>query len=309
MNERERIRRLVDRFGAAPLVVPSGDDAAVVDPAGRLSVSSVDAAVDGVHFRRGLWPVEAIARKAVGPAVSDLAAMGAEPGELFIAAGLPEDFTGDEFEALVDGIAAAADECGCSVAGGDLVAADQLWLSVTAVGYAAGTNAIVTRGGAAAGDLVVVTGALGGAARALELIDHGQTSDPAALQKQFAPQPRLAGGQALARAGASAMIDISDGLAADAGHIAAASRARLTLRLDDLPLARGVEDAAAAAASGEEYELLATLPAAALAAALAGAAEADLPLTVIGEVSAGSGAVLVDALGDEVEIGGFDHFD
>lgn len=310
MSERERIGRLVARFAQAPLIVPSGDDAAVALARGAVTVTSVDAVVDGVHFTLGAWPPLAIGQKAVGSALSDLAAMGARAGEIYVSAGLPKDFTSEQFEELTAGIdAAAAAEQGVHVAGGDLVASPVLWLSVTVVGYADDAEAVVTRGGAAAGDTVVVTGDLGGAARALELIEQGAGLEPREVAKQFAPRPRLAAGLALARAGATAMIDISDGLAHDAGHIAGASGVQLRIELEKLPLARGITDAAYAASSGEEYELLATIPPDRLADAQRAAEVAEVPLSVIGTVVAGEGAVLVDPAGREVELGGFDHFD
>lgn len=309
MSELDRIGRLVDRFGGAPLIVPSGDDAAVARPGGAVSVTSIDAAVDGVHFELGAWPPRACGHKAVAAALSDLAAMGAQAGEIYVAAGVPRDFGEADFDELTHGIADAADASGAVVAGGDLVAANKLWLSVTVVGYAASAEAIVTRQGAADGDLVVVTGPLGGAARALELIEQGAGIADPLTAKQFAPVPRLDAGIALARHGVSAMIDISDGLARDAGHIGVASGVELEIELARIPLAEGVEDRAYAAGSGEEYELLATIPADRFADAERAVEAAGVTLSVIGRVTEGSGARLLDASGAEIEIRGFDHFD
>jgi thiamine-monophosphate kinase len=129
------------------------------------------------------------------------------------------------------------------------------------------------------------------------------------LQKQFAPEPRFGAGKALAASGATAMIDISDGLARDAGHVGDASAARLTISLPQLPLAEGIEDAKFAAASGEEYELLATLPADELTQAQEAVAETGVALTEIGRVEEGSGAELQGADGEAVAVRGFDHFD
>jgi thiamine-monophosphate kinase len=179
---------------------------------------------------------------------------------------------------------------------------------VTVVGYAASADVIVTRAGAEPGDIVVVTGSLGGSAHALELIGSAPSDDPR-LQKQFAPEPRFAAGKTLARIGATAMIDISDGLARDAGHIASASNVRLTIDLPAIPLADGVESAEFAAASGEEYELLATIPASKFDELRAAFTEVGVELTAIGRVSEGSGADLLDASGRHVDVRGFDHFD
>jgi len=310
MSELDLIRQLVARFGVGDrLIVPSGDDAAVADPRGRYSVTSIDAVVDGVHFTSSAWPIDAIGRKAVAAALSDLAAMGAEAGEIYVAAGIPEGFAATDFERLTDGIAEATEAHGAVVAGGDLVRAGELWLSVTVVGYVADADAIVTRSGATAGDIVVVTGTLGGSARALELIEQGELGDAEALAKQLRPRAQLAAGQALAAAGASAMLDISDGLAGDALHVAGASEVGLTIELAKLPLAPGVDDPSYAATSGEEYELLATIAPAQLKAATAAVEGAGAALTVIGSVEVGGGLRLVDASGHDVELRGFDHFD
>lgn len=309
MSELERIGRLVDRFASEPLIVPSGDDAAVARPHGAVSVTSIDAVVDGVHFRRENWPPRAIGRKAVGAALSDLAAMGALAGEIYVAAGLPGDFDEHSFDELTHGIAEASAASGALVAGGDLVAAGELWLSVTVVGYAAGGDSVLTRSGAQGGDLVVVTGTLGGSARALELIEQGAGEDDPATAKQFSPEPRIAAGGALAEGGATAMIDVSDGVARDALHLGEASDAMLAIELARLPLAVGVTDPAYAATSGEEYELLATIPEDRFEDAERAVAETGTGLTVIGRVTAGRGCRLVDAAGAEVRLGGFDHFD
>jgi thiamine-monophosphate kinase len=224
-----------------------------------------------------------------------------------VAAGIPRSLSEDDFDSLCDGIAAAAS--GASIAGGDLTASDQLWLSVAVVGYAASEDDIVTRAGAQFGDIVVVTGTLGGSRRALELISEGAAHDDLRLAKQFAPEPRFGAGRALSANGATAMIDISDGLARDAGHIGDASGVKLTIELDKIPLANGIEDAKFAAGSGEEYELLATLPAEMFEVAQGAVAESGVALTAIGRVSDGSGAELLDARGGHVPIRGFDHFD
>jgi thiamine-monophosphate kinase len=311
MNERDRIRKLVARFGGESerLVVSSGDDAAVARSKGDVVVTSVDAVVQGVHFRSPSWPLVAVGHKAVAAALSDLAAMGAAPGEIYVAAGLPTSIDERAFDELCSGIAAAADASGATVAGGDLSSASELWLSVTVVGYAANDDAVVTRAGAQPGDVIVVTGELGGARRALDLISAGADPSDARLAKQFAPVPRFGAGAALAVHGATAMIDISDGLARDAGHIADGGGVKLTIKLEDLPLASGIDDAEFAAASGEEYELLATIPANRVDAAVAAVAQTGTTLTAIGEVAEGGGAVLLDVSGARVEIRGFDHFD
>lgn len=310
MSEDERIRRLLKRFDVRErLIVAGGDDAAVAQPQMPISVTSVDAVVEGVHFTLPEWPLRAVAHKAVAAALSDLAAMGASPGEVYVAAGLPSELTESDFDELVGGLADAADAAGAVVAGGDLSGSATLWLSITVVGYAESSAAVVTRSGARAGDLIVVTGELGGARRALDLIGPDSVADDPRLARQFAPRPQLDAGVALAAAGATAMIDVSDGLLQDAGRIAERSAVQLVIDAERLPLAEGVEDPAWAAASGEEYELLATIPAERLEQAHRRLSGSGATITTIGIVSEGAGARLVDAAGADLEARGFDHFD
>jgi thiamine-monophosphate kinase len=310
MSEANRIARLVDRFGGDErLIVASGDDAAVARARGGVTVTSIDAIVEDVDFTLPQWPLEAVGFKAVAVALSDLAAMGARPAEIYVAAGLPRSFDEPQFDALCEGIAAAAGQFGAVVAGGDLSSAGGLFLSVTVVGHAASADAVVTRRGARPGDLVAVTGELGAARRAVELIAGGADPDDPRLAKQFRPLPRLAAGATLAAGGATAMIDISDGLAHDAGQIAAASGVALEIELERIPLAAGIEDPEYAAGSGEEYELLVTAAPEDIAQLERSLAAAGTPLTAIGRVTAGAGVRSVDARGADVEVGGFDHFD
>ena len=244
-----------------------GDDCAVVRPGGGASVVSTDVMVDGVHFRLGETGEEDVGWRAMAGATSDLAAMGADPGEAYLAVVVPE---GADVLALHRGAEALAASCGLTIAGGDLSAGPALCVTVTVVGYVESAEAAVGRDGARPGDRVVVTGPLGGSAAS------GYTARV---------HPRLDAGRALARAGATAMIDLSDGLATDAGHVAERSGVRLVLDADRLPLAAGAT-LEQAACGGEDYELLACLP-----------AEAGQPagVTEIGEVRAGAGLEWVNA--------------
>ena len=172
----------------------------------------------------------AVGRKAMAAALSDLAAMGASQGEAYVVVAAPDELSDEDLLGIADGLAEMATREGVSIAGGDLVGCPVLVVSVTAVGYEPGGSRFVTRAGARPRDLVAVTGELGGAAAAVELIDAGERRGEAPdrgaglLERQLNPVPRLREGRALAAAGATAMIDISDGLGADAGHLARAER-------------------------------------------------------------------------------------
>jgi thiamine-monophosphate kinase len=299
MGEFELLARLRERLPAAgPQVrLGSGDDAAVSVPAGA-TATSVDALVEGVHFRRQNASLRQIGRKALSTALSDLAAMGAAPGEAYVVLGAPEEIGEEELLELGEGLAEVAAETGTAIAGGDLTRAPALTLAVTVVGHSASPEDFVTRAGASPGDVLVVTGELGAAAAGLLLLENPSLNGEDGLrERQLDPTPRLAAGQALAAAGATAMIDLSDGLAGDAGHVAAASGALLVIDAEALPLAPGVAAVAAAAGldplelaatGGEDYELFAALPAQAVEPArlALGALDPPLALTIVGKVEA-----------------------
>ncbi|HEX4305036.1 MAG TPA: thiamine-phosphate kinase [Solirubrobacterales bacterium] len=348
MGEFELLALLRERLPAAgPRVrLGSGDDAAVTVPGGAVA-TSVDALVEGVHFRRETASPRQIGRKALSTALSDLAAMGAAAGEAYVWLGAPEGMDEAELLEVGEGLAAVASETGTTIAGGDLTRAPVLGLAVTVTGHAERPEDLVTRGGARPGDTLVVTGELGGATAGLALIEDpalaaaafgaaepvdgelrerrsGERLDLATAdalrRRQLDPTPRLAAGQALAAAGATAMIDVSDGLAGDAGHLATASSAFLLINAEAIPIAPGVVAVAAAidgdplelaAAGGEDYELLATLPPEAVAPARKALAALNLPLTAVGKVEAATDgpprAELRRRGGEAVRILGFDQ--
>jgi thiamine-monophosphate kinase len=334
MGEFELLARIRERLpaGGSRTHLGSGDDAAVTLPHGA-TATSVDALVDGVHFRRATASPAQIGHKALATALSDLAAMGAEVGEAYVVLGLPPDLSEQECLELLDGMVALARQTGTDLAGGDLTRSDQLFLAITVVGHAPSPDAFVTRGGAQPGDVLVLTGEIGGAAAGLALLDNPQLGTDFVLSgaiggektksaierlvgRQLEPTPRLGAGQALSQAGATAMIDLSDGLGADAGHMAGASGIKLEIEAEAVPLATGAVALSEAAgqdpwrllSGGEDYELLACVPPNRLEEATAAVLDkGGTPLTRIGQVQAGSGVEVRLPGGRLLEPAGFDQ--
>lgn len=325
MGEFELLAKLRGRLPPEDprVMLGSGDDAAVTVPGGA-TATSVDAIVDGVHFRREESPPSLIGRKALATALSDLAAMGAGAGEAYVVLGAPEDLNEEEFLGILDGVLELGAETGTTLAGGDITRAPALSLAVTVVGHAPRPEDLVARAGAEPGDALVLTGEIGGAATGRLLLDDPSLGAaipaPTAEQlraRQLNPRPRLHAGHALAAAGADAMIDLSDGLAGDARHLAEAGGVALQIKAGALPLAAGVVEVAAAASrdplqlavsGGEDYELLAALPPQRLeeASRMVRAAH-ETALTPIGEVTTGAGVEIRLPGGGLLEARGFDH--
>ena len=293
-----------------------GDDCAVVRSK-PYCVTSVDSIVDGIHFRLSNERVTVadVGHKALAVALSDLAAMAAEPGEAYISLGVPSDLSESDVLSLAASVEALAKETGVTVAGGDLVRSSTLFCSVTVVGWSDDAEQLIGRGGARVGDGVFVSGPLGGAAAGLALLEGTAGGEldrklgEALICAQLRPQPRFDCARELRSAGAGALIDLSDGLATDAGEIAARSSVTLEIELAAIPLAAGVGQIAAelgrdaaqfAASGGEDFELCACLPEAA-------AAQVD-GLIRVGSVLDGPGEVRFIGLGGEqVELRGYEH--
>ena len=299
-KEFDLVRTLLSEWGKSAQRI--GDDAAIVEvPPGEKLVITTDTSVDGVHFRREWLSHFEIGYRATAAALSDLAAMAARPLGIVIALTLPE---ADRLEAraLATGIREGASAVLCPIVGGDLSSGKTLSLTITALGSVARP---LSRAGAKAGQRVYVTGYLGGPAAAVRAWGAGM--EPAERDRaRFAnPVPRIEPAVGLAQRGATSAIDISDGLIADLGHVAAASKVCIEIDVDRIPHVEGVSSIQAAN-SGEEYEIVATAPAIDTEAF---AAEFGLALTEIGRVVAGPSRVELLRGGKKISAPpGFDHF-
>lgn len=296
------IRRLVRRFGQ--LAVGIGDDAALVHvPRDNMVAISTDTSVENVHFRRDWLSLDEIGYRATAGALSDLAAMAASGVGILIALTTPPE-SRKNLDALGDGIARAAVAAGVRIYGGDTSRGPVLSLTITVFGN---TRDAMRRDAARAGHHVYVTGVLGGPGAAVRALTEGTPLRPIWRERFAMPRPRIREARWAAGRGARAAIDISDGLVADAAHVAAASNVRIALHLDRVPTVEGV-DPVAAAQSGEEYELL-------LTSAIPLDCEAfedrfGIPLTDVGAVTDGAPGVLVLLNGEPlgIELRGYDHF-
>lgn len=321
-SEDERVELLRAVLGGgedARVLVGIGDDAAVLAPAAEPLVWTVDCAVEGVHFRRDLMSLEDVGYRATMAAASDLAAMGAAPLGLLAALVLPESVSDDELAAIARGQREAADVLGAAIVGGNLSRGGELSITTTALGAA---PAPLRRGGARPGDALAAAGPLGLAAAGLRLLDRSPPApsatpevDEGAVERAILafrrPLARIEAGLR-ARAAAGAAVDVSDGLAADAAHLARASGVRVLLD----PEALVTPDLAAVAALlGEDPLELALHGGEDYALVVAGRDVGSLPgFTLIGRCAAPEpGASEVALLGPEgrltpVSATGFDHF-
>jgi thiamine-monophosphate kinase len=311
-REFDRIRAI--QATLAERGVALGDDCALIPlDNGDMLALSTDTSLEGTHFRRDWLTPEEIGWRAAASALSDLAAEGAEVIGLLAALTLPGDVTDAMVTAMMSGIGACVDEVGGKVLGGDLTRGTSLSLTITVAGRA---PRAVTRQGARPGDGVWVTGTLGSARAALAAWDSGREPRPTTRIAFARPLPRISAGRFLADIGATAMLDLSDGLAGDARHLAAASSVALDIDLAKVRLGAGVTETASAlqvapgvfaAEGGEDYELLATVPPRSAPRLVRAAADVGVPFTLIGSIVAGEG-VRLHLDGVEVSIAGYDHF-
>ena len=302
-QEFDVIRRLMQTWG--DLATDIGDDAAVLPSrADGLRVVSTDACVEHVHFRSAWIAPDEVGHRAAAAALSDLAAMGAVAEFVLVAFVVPDHWQ-SQLEAVAQGIGRVVRAAGARIVGGNLSRGDTFGITLTVIGCA---TRPVSRRGAQPGDLVVATGLLGGPGQALTAWLNGQRPREWARTRFAQPWPRLAQGQRLAAHGATAMLDLSDGLVADLGHLAAASGVRVRLDAERVPCGPDcrMEEALS---SGEEYELVATLPPSAWPALQEAWDEAELgPLRVIGHIEALGPLEHPAVVTPDTMAAGFDHF-
>jgi len=269
LGEFEVIRRLLARLPAGDLIVPPGDDAAAVTT-GAQTLATADLLVEGRHFDLAFSSSADVGFKALSVNASDIAAMGGRPRYALLSVGAPAATPVALLEGLYDGIGEAALAYAVTIAGGDTVGADEIIVSVALLGEP-GAGGVVRRSGAKVGDLLCVTGELGGAAAGLSLLRAaGNDGAARALAERFPNllrahrrgNARVREGEAAAVAGARAMIDVSDGLLADAGHLCELSGVGVLIDAHEVPRAPGVEDveewsgsAGIALSGGDDYEL------------------------------------------------------
>jgi thiamine-monophosphate kinase len=300
------IARVAARLPQGPTtLLGPGDDAAVVLASDGRVVASTDLLVEGRHFRRDWSGGYEVGRKAAAANLADIAAMGAVPTSLLVGLACPPDLPLEWADALTDGLREECAVVGASVVGGDVSRADSVILAVTALGDLQGRTP-VTRAGARAGDIVAVAGRLGWSAAGYAVLSRGFRSPRALVEAHLRPEPPYAAGPAASHLGATAMCDVSDGLLADLGHVAAASGVGIDLRRGAFPITRQMADAAQALGKdpyewvltgGEDHALVATFPA---------TVAPGEGWRVIGAVHEGSG-VTVDGAGWEGP-SGHDHF-
>lgn len=307
------LRRLLPRLprGRDVLLGPGDDCAVVRSRAGALLVT-VDALVEGIHFRRDWLTASALGRRAFAVNASDIAAMGGAPRWCVTQIGAPPRTPAGLVDGIARGVAAAAAAAGAAVVGGNLSRAAELSVCVTLIGDAPPRP--LTRAGARRGDAIYVTGTLGDAALGVRQLRRARQARGAAVARYRRPTARLAAGAVLARRRlASAMIDVSDGLMQDLGHLCAASGVGARIDLARLPCRPAVRRAGLelALAGGEDYELLFTVPPRRAAALARHAGALGCRITRIGVCTApGDGLQMVDEEGraERWRGAGHDHF-
>jgi thiamine-monophosphate kinase len=299
LGEGGLIQRIRAQFQDSGVVLGIGDDTAVLDfPEGHSVLFCSDLVAEDSHFIRGLHPADSVGYKAVAVNVSDIGAMGGVPMHFVISLAAPGDLDVEWVDGFYSGVARACRDFKVTLVGGDSSTAKSIFVDVAMVGRVK-TGCAIRRSGAKPGDRIYVTGALGGSARGLQLLRRGIADDPA-VQRHLYPQPRHEIGAAVITK-AHSMIDVSDGLSTDLGHILEESKVSARIYKDKIPAAPGASDAEVLN-GGEEYELILT----------AATSLGELPLTHIGEIIPSSGdhrIFLVDGATESVLAPkGWQHF-
>jgi thiamine-monophosphate kinase len=263
------IARVTSRLGTGPtcLLGPGDDAAVVIAPDGR-AVVTTDVLVEGRHFRRDWSSALDIGHRAAAASLADVAAMGAVATALVVALCVPTDLEVRWAEELADGLAAEAALAGATVVGGDMSASPTLTVAVTALGDLRNRSPVM-RSGARPGDVVALCGRIGYAAAGYTVLSRGFRSPKVLVEAHRRPQVPYPAGPLASRLGATSMIDVSDGLLADIGHVATASRVGIDIRKDAFEVPDAMRDAATALgvdvyswilAGGEDHALAATFP-------------------------------------------------
>jgi thiamine-monophosphate kinase len=293
LGEVALIEGVLARLGTTPSVLLGpGDDAAVVAAVDGRVVATTDLLVEGRHFKRDWSSAADIGVRAAAANLADIAAMGAAPTALLVGLSVPPELDAQWLLELADGLNEEAARAGAAVVGGDLVRGDSVTIAVTALGSLEGRDP-VTRAGARPGDLVAVAGRLGWAAAGFAVLSRGFRSPRTLVDAHRRPVPPYDEGPRAASLGATAMVDVSDGLVSDLAHLAAASGLCLRVESDAFHVPQEFSDTARALnadplqwllTGGEDHALAATFP-----------PDVDLPMawSVIGRAEAGEG-VLVD---------------
>lgn len=306
-GEFDLIQRVTARLGtAATTIVGPGDDAALVSATDGRVLASCDVLVDGRHFRRDWASATDIGHRAAAANLADIAAMGGVPTALLVSLCLPPETDPAWPEQLADGLGAECESVGAAVVGGDLSASTVITIAVTALGDLRGRPPVL-RSGARGGDVVAMAGRLGPAAAGFTVLSRGFRSPRALVEAYRRPVVPYDAGPLAAELGATAMIDVSDGLLADVGHVAEASGVAVDIRRDAFEIGDPMRDAASALGvdphvwvltGGDDHALVATFPP---------TVELPEPWRVIGRVLPGSG-VTVDGRRFTDAPPGWDHF-
>lgn len=297
LGESALVERITARFGPAPAGETwSGDDTAVVSAPETSLLFTTDTLVQGVDFDLSYCDGSDVGWKALVSSISDVAAMGGRPTSAVVSLALSPGTRLDVVDGLLDGLIEAGQRYGTDVVGGDISAASEMVVTVAMLGSP--PERIVTRRGAAPGDVICVTGALGGAAAGLRILQAGAARSGIMerfVRRQLRPQPRVDEGRRLAELGASSMMDISDGLAVDLVKLMDASGTGCVVEADAIPIEPGLETLAEMVAGadpfdlavigGEDLELLFTMPPQAMVAAEGPMSMFLAPVTPIGTVT------------------------